>query len=138
MHSGISVHWFALLFASHAAPSLPALRVTSRCKARRCLGGFCLFFPYFFILSLFNAFWYFFALVRFAFRVPRGTIFAGASRDQSLQSSPMRRFIFVLSYFFILSLLSACWYFFALALCSLRVFAKLCVPEKSSFAHMYK
>ena len=96
------------------------------------------FLPYFFILSLFNACWYFFALARFVFRAPRGTIFAGASRDQSLQSSPMRRSIFVLSYFFILSLLSACWYFLALALCSLSVFAKLCVPEKSSFAHMYR
>ena len=101
----------------------------------------CLMWSFcFFILSLFNAFWYFFALVRFAFRVPRGAIFVGASRDQSLQSSPMRRSIFVcfLPYFFILSLFNAFWYFFALALCSLSVFAKLCVPEKSSFAHMYR
>ena len=86
MHSGTFLHWLALLFASHAAPSLPALRVTIRCKARRCLGVFVCFLPYFFILSLFNAF----------------------------------------------------WYFFALALCSLSVFAKLCVPEKSSLAHMYR
>ena len=49
----------------------------------------------FFILSLLSACWYFFALARFAFRVPRGAIFASASRDQSLQSSPMRRSIFV-------------------------------------------
>ena len=47
------------------------------------------FLPYFFILNLFNAFWYFLALARFVFRAPRGTIFAGASRDLSLQSSPM-------------------------------------------------
>ena len=65
------------------------LCMTIRCKARRCLGVFVCFLPYFFILSLFNAFWYFFALARFAFRVPRGAIFAGASRDYSLQSSPM-------------------------------------------------
>ena len=49
---------------------------------------------YFFILSLFNACWYFFSLARFAFRVPRGAIFAGASRDQSLQSSPMRLWLY--------------------------------------------
>jgi hypothetical protein len=49
---------------------------------------------YFFILSLFNAFWYFFALARFVFHAPRGTIFAGASRDQSLQSSPMRLWLY--------------------------------------------
>ena len=42
----------------------------------------------------------------------------------------------VLPYFFILSLFNAFWYLLALALCSLKVFAKLCVPEKSSFAHM--
>jgi hypothetical protein len=49
---------------------------------------------YFFILSLFNACWYFFALARFVFRVPRCAIFAGASRDQSLQSSPMRLWLY--------------------------------------------
>ena len=47
-------------------------------------------------------------------------------------------FVCFLPYFFILSLFNAFWYFFALALCSLSVFAKLCVPEKSSFAHMYR
>ena len=116
------------------------LCMTIRCKARRCLGAFVCFLPYFFILSLFNAFWYFFALARFAFRVPRGAIFAGASRDYSLQSSPMPWCfcLFFLPYFFILSLFNAFWYFFALALCSLSVFAKLCVPEKSSLAHMYR
>ena len=56
----------------------------------------------FFILSLLSAFWYFFALARFAFRVPRGAIFAGASRDQSLQSSPMPWW--VLSVFCLISL----------------------------------
>ena len=38
----------------------------------------------------------------------------------------------------IFSLFSALWYLLALALCSLSVFAKLCVPEKSSFAHIYR
>ena len=40
-------------------------------------------------------------------------------------------------YFFMFRLFKASWYLLALALCSLRDFAKLCVPEKSSFAHMY-
>ena len=63
--------------------------------ADKLTGVFVVVLFYFFILSLLSAFWYFFALARFAFRVPRGAIFAGASRDQSLQSSPMRRSIFV-------------------------------------------
>ena len=41
------------------------------------------------------------------------------------------------AYFFMFRLFRASWYLLALALCSLRDFAKLCVPEKSSFAHMY-
>ena len=32
----------------------------------------------------------------------------------------------------------ACWYFLALAACWAEVTAKLCVPEKSSLAHMYR
>ena len=56
----------------------------------------------FFILSLLSACWYFFALARFVFRVPRGAILAGASRDQSLQSSPMHWW--VLSVFCLISL----------------------------------
>ncbi len=34
--------------------------------------------------------------------------------------------------------LSACWYRRALTLWTPNVLAKLCVPEKSSLAHMYK
>ena len=97
----------------------------------------CLF--YLFILSLFNAFWYFFALVRFAFRVPRGTIFAGASRDQSLQSSPMPWW--VLSVFFALFLYFELVQCILVLLCIGVVFAQclckvVCAREVFLCAHV--
>ena len=96
---------------------------------------FVFLFVYFFMLSLFSACWYFLALTRFVFSDPRGNFFGVAARDLSQQSSS-KPFVFLSVYFFMLSLFSACWYFLALALCSLSVLAKLCVPEKSSFAHI--
>ena len=87
VHSGTSSHWLSLLSATHAASLSAMLRVTNRCKVR--LSAFFLY-GYFFIFSLFSAFWYFFALALFAVSDPRGITFSDAARDQSLQSSPKR------------------------------------------------
>ena len=111
------------------------LLATNRYKARLYL---CCFVVYFFMFRLFRASWYLLALTRFIFCDPRGNTFCVASRDHRYKARLyLCCFVAFVVYFFMFRLFRASWYLLALALCSLRDFAKLCVPEKSSFAHMY-